>query len=257
MYNPESDVTKKMLSSDLASFLIWLFFVPITAAMAVLSLIVSAVDKSGRSYLWVARTWSRSALFISRVRLDVQGREHLKPDAVYIIVSNHASMFDIPAVLVGLNNNFRIIAKRELGSVPLLGLSLRRGDFILIGRTQLKNAADSLAKAEEKLHAGKSIFMFADGTRSEDGSIRPFKRGAFTLSAKTGVPILPVTILDSWKINRKGSYRIRSGTIRLIIGEAIFPDGSGRDAEKMLLEKAYNVVTSTYQKFSTPHAPEV
>jgi 1-acyl-sn-glycerol-3-phosphate acyltransferase len=199
-------------------------------------------------YLFLARLWCRLWLFFSGVKLNVViGKEHVQPDATYVVVSNHASYFDIPALLLGLPiKKVRIVAKASLGKIPFFGWSMAMGDFILIQRGANRDALKSLMKAVEKLKQGKSVVLFADGTRSLDGSIQPFKRGAFIVAEKAGVPILPVTILGSYKIMRRDTVLISPGDITLVIDKPIPTQAKSADE---LLKASYEVIASNHQKF--------
>jgi 1-acyl-sn-glycerol-3-phosphate acyltransferase len=199
-------------------------------------------------YLFLARLWCRLWLFFSGVKLNVViGKEHVQPDATYVVVSNHASYFDIPALLLGLPiKKVRIVAKASLGKIPFFGWSMAMGDFILIQRGANRDALKSLLKAVEKLRQGKSVVIFADGTRSLDGSIQPFKRGAFIVAEKAGVPVLPVTILGSYKIMRRDTVLISPGDITLVIDKPIPAQNKSADE---LLKASYEVIASNHQKF--------
>ncbi|MFN3394821.1 MAG: lysophospholipid acyltransferase family protein, partial [Candidatus Thermochlorobacter sp.] len=96
------------------------------------------------------------------------------------------------------------------------------------------------------LRQGKSVIIFADGTRSLDGRIQPFKRGAFVVAEKARVPILPVTILGSYKIMRRDTVLIAPGDITLVIDKPIPTEAKSADE---LLQEAYEVILNNHQKF--------
>ncbi|NTW49621.1 MAG: 1-acyl-sn-glycerol-3-phosphate acyltransferase, partial [Chlorobiales bacterium] len=193
--------------------------------------------------------WSKSCLWLVGVKVKVIGNENYDHDGTYVVVSNHASMTDIPAILVGIDLNLRLVAKEELGRIPIFGWGLHFGDFILIKRGQNKEALRSLFMAEEKLRDGKSVHLFADGTRSTDGSIKPFKRGAFLLAARANVPVLPVTILGSHRITGKGSFKMFPGTIRLVIDKPIDPSQKSINAADELNRQAFDAVAKNYDLY--------
>jgi len=227
-----------------------LIIFPYTFFLSIASLIAALVDRSGKSYHFISRIWSEGCLRLLGIRLKIIGAENYSPKGVYVVVSNHAGMADIPAILVAMKLNLRLIAKEELGKIPVFGWSLRYGDFILIKRGQTKEALRSLLRAEEKLRDGKSIHLFADGTRSVDGAIKPFKRGAFLLASRTGTPILPVTILNSHLIAEKNSLKIHSGTITLVIDKPIqLAEAEHKNAEK-LQQAAFQVISNTHQTYA-------
>ncbi len=227
-----------------------LFFVPIfvliTIIMSVMALVVTLFDNTGNRFRKLGGIWGWIGLWLSGVKLRIIGEEHYDPNASYVIVSNHASMYDILAVLAGIKTNLRIMAKIELAKVPLWGWAVRRGDFIFIRRGGNREALQSLLEAKQKLDEGKSAYIFADGTRSPDGSIQPFKRGAFTIAVKAKKPILPVTILGSYNIMPRDTLKINGGTITLVIDKPISSEGK---TDEQLLAETHQAILNNYNRY--------
>jgi len=226
------------------------FFVPlfvvVTVVMSIMALVVTLFDKTGNMFRKLGGVWGWIGLWLSGVKLRIIGEENYDPHASYVIVSNHASMYDILAVLAGIKSNLRIMAKIELSKVPLWGWAVKRGDFIFIRRGGNREALQSLLEAKQKLDEGKSAYIFADGTRSPDGSIQPFKRGAFTIASKSQKPILPITILGSHKIMPRDTLNINGGTIMLVIDKPISPNGK---TDEEILAETYHVILKNYNKY--------
>lgn len=220
----------------------------VTLVMAVVAIIVVVFDRSGKLYHRTSRLWSRIALPVCGVRVRVRGTEHLEPGRSYIYVSNHASMFDIPVVSAGVPDDLRIVYKRELERIPLFGWGLRMGGYIAVDRGRSPEARRSLEEAIEKIRNGASVFMFAEGTRTPDGKLQPFKRGAFHLAVQSGVPVVPLTINGSYGIVPKHSLRIRSGTVELVFSPPIATTAlAGRDAELELMERVHAAIAAEYR----------
>jgi 1-acyl-sn-glycerol-3-phosphate acyltransferase len=196
----------------------------------------------------VSRLWSRTALRVCGVRVRVTGTEHLVPGRSYIYVSNHASMFDIPVVAAGIPDDIRIVYKRELEKVPLFGWGLRWSNYIGIDRGRSAEARRSLDEAVEKIRGGASVLLFGEGTRTEDGKLQPFKRGAFHLAVRSGVPVVPLTINGSYTIVPKHSLRIRPGTVDLVLSPPM-PTAAleGKDAERQLMAKVRAAIAAQYR----------
>lgn len=144
-------------------------------------------------YRW-QRGWARWLLRLCGIELEVQGAEHMKADGAYVIVANHASYMDIPALFASLPKLPQFMAKSELARIPFLGAALRAGRHVLVKRGSHSKARSSLDSAAEHLKAGAAILIFAEGTRSTHDSIGQFKTGAFRLAKLGEVPILPVGI---------------------------------------------------------------
>jgi 1-acyl-sn-glycerol-3-phosphate acyltransferase len=219
----------------------------VTFVMAIVAFVVVLFDSNGKGYHKVSRLWSQLSLRVCGVRIHRRGTEHLAPGRSYIYVSNHASMFDIPVVSAGVPDDIRIVYKRELEKIPLFGWGLRMSGYIGIDRGRNPEALRSLDNAVEKIKHGTSVLLFAEGTRTSDGKLQPFKRGAFHLAVRSGVPVVPLTINGSFGIVPKHSLRIHSGTVELVFSPPIETTGmGGREAEVVLMEIVHAAIAAEY-----------
>ncbi len=215
-----------------------------TIIMAIAALLVTPFDRTGKTYHGVAKIWSRGILLVCGVRVLTNGIEHLSKTQRYIYISNHNSQFDIPAIIVGIPDQIRLVYKKELSKIPIFGWSLKfNRTYISIDRSRGQEAVQSLENAAIKIRGGTSVILFAEGTRSPDGKLQQFKRGPFNLAAKAGVPIVPVTINGSYKILPKHSLRIRPGIITLTLADPLEPQQSeGKENELALRDKVYEII---------------
>jgi 1-acyl-sn-glycerol-3-phosphate acyltransferase len=187
--------------------------------VALLSMLITL--DPGKS-VWVARRlWSPLLIRAGGARLVVTGQENVDPNRPTVYVSNHQSTLDIPVCFVSVPVNFRFIAKHQLKYVPIIGWYLWLAGHIFINRSNRKKAISSLEEAARKVRNGKSVFVYVEGTRSDDGRILPFKKGAFALAQKAGVPIVPVTIEGTGKVMPKNSWDITPGTVYAKVGKPI------------------------------------
>jgi len=170
---------------------------------------------------WASRVWSPALLWAGGAKLSVEGLENIPQNQAIVFVSNHQSTIDIPVLFSVLPLNLRFVAKHVLGYVPFLGWYLRLSRFILINRSDRKKAMQQLERAAQQIRAGTSIVVFPEGTRSQTTEILPFKKGAFTLALKAGVPICPIAIEGSGRLMPKNSWNIRPGPIRVKIGAPV------------------------------------
>lgn len=169
-----------------------------------------------------AREWGRAIIRASGSTVEIEGLERYDPEMPHILVSNHVSWFDVFAVCGYLPGHFRFVAKQELTRIPLFGRAFRQCGHVSIDRSDRSSAIASLDEAGRRIRAENlDIVMFAEGTRSADGTLRPFKKGAFVLAIESGVPIQPVAILGTRDIMPKGSFRVTPGTIRIRLGDEI------------------------------------
>ena len=211
-----------------------LFLVPFTLFCSICALVAGLFDGSGRSAHAMARFWSVWLLRVARIRLEVHGLELVPPDGPVIYMGNHQGNFDINALTLLIPRRFSWIAKEELFRIPLFGKAMKRAGYIPLDRSDGRKALKSMKLAAERIASGTSVVIFPEGTRTKDGSLLPFKRGAFMLAAKAGVPIVPFTINGSRKINPRNQVELRPGTISVTFGTPISSKGIA-EAELMAL----------------------
>jgi 1-acyl-sn-glycerol-3-phosphate acyltransferase len=232
-----------MILTLLKICLIWIAALP----LSLIALFSTPLDRTGRTFHWTSRVWSKFILWLFRIRVKTRGTEFIDPSQHYIYISNHASAFDIPAVVVGIPDDIRFVLKKELTRIPIWGWALKYGHYIVIDRGKARDAVRSLDKAAKRMRNGASVILFAEGTRTWDGRLQPFKRGAFTLAAKAGIPIIPVTINNTFKILPKGSLRVNPADIELVFGKPISTVSiEGREGEVRLVDQVRQAIGDTY-----------
>lgn len=209
---------------------------------------VMPIDPHGKVFHGIARFYSRTVLRFCGIKLRVEGLENVDFSRSHIYVSNHASQFDIPAVIAGIPDQIRIVYKKELEKVPFFGWGLKFPKvYIGIDRGGGQDAIQSLQAAAEKIRNGASVLLFGEGTRSPDGRLQTFKRGAFNLAVKSGVPVVPLTINGSYSILPKKSLRLRPGTITLVLDKPIVPpQENGKETEMKLREQVESCIKQHY-----------
>jgi 1-acyl-sn-glycerol-3-phosphate acyltransferase len=147
---------------------------------------------------------------IAGIRVRVEGLENIPPDAC-VFISNHVSNADALAFIPAIPRRVAILIKQELFRIPILSAGMRRAQFIPVDRSHREAAAGSIDVAVQTLKQGLSFVNFAEGTRSADGHMRPFKRGAFTVAIRAGAPIVPVAISGTLALLKKGDWIISPG----------------------------------------------
>lgn len=214
---------------------IWIIF--ITLVLGTTAVLVSFFTKTGDGVHLVAQWWGRSILWVSGVKVTVRGMEHIDPLRSAIYMSNHQSNYDIPVFFSALPIQFRWLAKAELFKIPIFGQGMRGAGYISIDRRDSKSAMLSLKRAAESIRKGTSVLIFPEGTRSDDGSLLPFKAGGFVLALESGVPIVPMAVQGTLAIMRKGTKTIRRNHVTLTIRPAIDPTVYTRKTKNELIER--------------------
>ena len=217
-----------------------------TILCGIVSLLLAIVWPGGEASHRVACFWARLLLRTCGVRVEFEGAERLEKDQVYVFASNHQSLFDIPILFARLPSSFRILYKESLHGVPFIGWHLYLSGHIPVNRTNPIRARRSLEKAAERIRRGTAVVVFPEGTRSRDGSVGRFKGGSFLLAVKAGVPVVPVTISESWRVMSRGRVTVHPGLVRVVVGRLFSVEGFDEDSVGELSQAVREVVARNY-----------
>lgn len=220
----------------------WLAF---NTLLVALPIFFSTLGRTTGNFAFtMSRVWAWLLLQVTGVKVVVRGRRHIAPGQPYIIISNHRSHFDGPALAVALGIQFRWIAKKELLRIPLFGRCLRLSRNIFIDRSNRQSAIESINTGVAALPPGVSVMCFAEGTRAVDSEVGPFKKGCFAAALRHGLPILPVSVRGSERILPKGTVVVSKGIIELAIAEPIATEGMGLEAIDDLVAKTRHTIVT-------------
>ena len=221
------------------------FFIAVATAVGSLwGIVLRLFDPTGDKVLDLARAWSSWVTSFAGVKIVVENRATLEPAQPYVFMANHASSLDIWAAFVAVPRRLRMIAKKQLGRIPLFGWVMWAGRFIFIDRGNGVAARRSIDEAGERIRKGDSVLIFPEGTRTRDGTLGAFKKGGFHLAVRAGVPIVPVALRGTRKLMPRGSYLLRSGTVTAIIGEPIPTQGLTDEERASLGDRVRRAVES-------------
>jgi 1-acyl-sn-glycerol-3-phosphate acyltransferase len=218
-----------------------------TIVLGAVSVASSLFERTGRFAHGCARLWSRLILATTGVRVRIEGLESLEPGKTYIFVSNHQSIYDIPVIFWWLPYQLRIIAKESLGSFPFIGWHLRRTGHLLVDRRN-PDRAGILKRWRDLVVNGLSLIIFPEGTRSADGRVGRFKAGSFMLAIEAGLPIVPVSIVGTRFVMRKGRLTVEPGDVRLVVHPPIETAGRAEqptiDHARALAAEVHGVISA-------------
>lgn len=201
----------------LRSLWMWIGGAALVLAWTPVLAVVRLLDKKP-AYLRTGRAFrhlGRLLAFMNPWRVCISGSEHIAADGVYVIVSNHQSVADIP-VISHLKTDTKWLAKAELFRIPIVGWMLRMAGDIAIERSNPRQAAQALLRCAQYLRQRCSVVFFPEGTRSVDGELLAFNDGPFRLAIREQVPILPLVVHGSGLALPKGSPLI-GGTEDIIL----------------------------------------
>ncbi len=192
-------------------------------------LVYTAITKDPDPIYWAG---VKGVMFFVRavgVKVRVRGMERIPP-GVCLFAANHTSSADAPAIVGAIPRRIAVLLKQSLFKWPIVGQAFQSVHFIPVNRSAHESAVTSVEKATEAMRAGQSFLIYPEGTRSPDGRLKRFKKGAVVMAIKAGVPIVPIACSGAQKIMGKRSMVIRPGEILVEFLEPI-------DASKYSLEE--------------------
>jgi 1-acyl-sn-glycerol-3-phosphate acyltransferase len=226
-----------------------------TAIFGSLALLASLFDKHGRLQHRIARRWARTCVFFSGSRLQVLGLENI-PAHTAVFASNHTSYMDTPVVFASLPFQFRILAKKELWTLPFIGWYLDRSGQIPIDTANPRTTLSSFAAGVRTLRQGLSVFVFPEGARTPNGEVRTFLNGAAFLAIRAQVPLVPIALIgvrDLLPMHTQHFYPSPDKTpLKLVFGEPIQTRHHTLRESDALTAQLRNSIESLIQQHSSP-----
>ena len=181
--------------------------------------------------------WGKTLSFIFNIKLIVKGKHNLQ-DRNYIFAANHASLIDIPLLLIAVNRYTVFIAKSELSKIPIFKSILDMAGFIFVDRKNNDNAVKSMNNLMDDIKKiPRSVAIFPEGTRTRDGELLPFKKGAAIFAINTDIPVIPVAISGTFSWSKKKLFDISQSVISFEFGEPITTENYSFDDRDYLTEK--------------------
>ncbi len=193
---------------------------------------------------WFGRLWGRGLMYLVPSRVEVLGEETLDRSQPYIVVSNHLSLMDIPTLYGWLPLDLKWVLKKELRKVPFIGGGCALLGHIFLDRADREASIRQLKQVKSELQPGTSILFFAEGTRSRDGKLHEFKKGAFQMARDLEIAILPITVRDTERILPPDGMGLRPGSAQMIIHSPITAEEVAVLGSEELRDKAREIIAS-------------
>lgn len=226
----------------------WLVLIPLGLLLTVLAgwltMLVAILWNPRAASRYVAANWGRLIAWLTPMLVTVEGLENVDPDRSYVVVSNHQSQYDIFLVYGWLKLDLKWVMKAELRKVPGVGIGCEKAGHIFVDRSNPEQARKAVSDALERVGDGVGILFFAEGSRSVDGRLKAFKKGAFRIAASQGLPILPITIVGTRDIQRPKSMQIFPGRVRMVIHPVIEVGGREPQDVVALLNRTRDIIAS-------------
>jgi 1-acyl-sn-glycerol-3-phosphate acyltransferase len=196
-----------------------------TGIFGTAALIASLWAKTGRTQHRIAQVWARTCLAVSGARLTVIGGENLHKHPVAVYASNHTSYMDTPVIFATLPFQFRILARKDLWSIPFIGWYLARSGQIPIDTENPGAALSSLSAGVKALRARMPLFVFPEGSRTPDGELKDFLAGAAFLAIRAQVPLVPIALSGVYDLLPIHTHHFFPCEMTLTVGEPIATTG--------------------------------
>lgn len=200
--------------------IVWPIMVVLTLFTAVFTMIFVPF-RNAEFVHKVQQFWSRSFYRLMFLPVAVEGLEHIQPGQSYVFVSNHQSMFDVWLIYGWLPVIFKWLMKAELRKVPFVGIACKAAGHIFVDRKNPKAAMESMEDIKKQLKDGVCTVIFPEGTRTKDGQVGRFKRGAFQIALDLKLPIIPISLSGCYDVLPKGKPFVYRRPVRMYVGEPI------------------------------------
>jgi len=221
--------------------IIVIFFIPIV--------FFCSVFRTAKPIFIVARSAIRLAQWILGLRLQIFGLEGLDKKKAYVFMPNHISFLDGPLMFLIIPRYMRIIFKKEILRIPIIGWAMKIADFIPVDRKGSQGGRKSVELATSLiLEKGYDFLIFPEGTRSLDGTMKPLKRGGFFLAINSQTDIVPVSIKGTFEIMPKGQFSVKKGVIKVVFHPAISVKDYTVDNLPNLLEEVQSAIASGFSE---------
>jgi 1-acyl-sn-glycerol-3-phosphate acyltransferase len=239
-------VLRTVLAVLRTAFGVPLFFA-FTLAMATYIVIVAALRPNHPYLDTIIRFWVRRFLNVAPIQLTVKGGDNLDPDRQYVFVANHLSNFDIPVLFSGSSHRIRFLAKKEVFKIPMVGMAMRKVGIVRIDRGAGHSAHAAINEGIAEARArGYSLIIFPEGTRSRDGELHPFKKGAFRIAIANQLDVVPITIHGTWEVWPPGAKVFYPGRATMVIHDPISVSSSDLMDIGRIRDRAYEIISAEW-----------
>jgi 1-acyl-sn-glycerol-3-phosphate acyltransferase len=228
-----------------------LVVMPVFAIITILTAIIVAAGciLGGEKFFayYPGMLWARIACILTLCPVKVKGRENIKKGQSYVFVSNHQGAYDIFLIYGYLGVPIKWMMKKGLAKIPLVGFACRMAGFTFVDNSSARSAQKSVQDAERRLKRGHSLIVFPEGSRSLNGHLKRFKRGAYQIAVDQQLSIIPITLNGPYKVMPAGSRNVRPHRMEMIIHAPVLPHKKELDDK----EKLQKLVDTTQKTISS------
>ncbi len=215
-----------------------------TILAATLTIIVTFLGGARWWGYQVPKYWARIFCLLTLVKVEVRGRGNIEQGRSYVFVANHQGAYDIFSIYGYLGHNFRWMMKKSLEKIPLVGFSCKVSGHIFVDNSTPRAVKETMETAEKRLAGGMSVVVFPEGSRTPDGKLHRFKRGAYILATEFNLPVVPVSIDGAYSVMPRTAKLPRWGKIVLTIHKPILPGKDGHDLAALMEESRMAIASA-------------
>jgi 1-acyl-sn-glycerol-3-phosphate acyltransferase len=232
----------------------WLIFVPIFLVLTILTAFTTFAGclLGGEKIFayYPGMIWSRLTCYLALCPVKVRGRGYINRKQSYVFAANHQGAFDIFLIYGFLGVPIKWVMKAGLGKIPFVGAACRAAGFIFVDNSTRKAAAGSILEAEKALRNGTSIAIFPEGSRTYDGKMANFKKGAFQMAFDQRLPIIPITLNGPFHVLSIHSLNLKRHKMEMIIHSPVSTNeiDASHNSLKELVGQTHEIVSSALWK---------
>lgn len=231
----------------------WLIAGPILLVATALTAIITSLGSimGNRDWwgYWPPHVWSRLVCILWGVRVKIIGRENLDKRQSYVFVANHQGAFDIWVIYGYLGHNFKWLMKKSLEKIFLVGGACKRAGHVFVDDSSLASIKETISEAESTLKHGMSLVVFPEGSRTWDGHMIPFKRGAFMLASEFKLPVVPLSINGAFRAMPRTTYNVTPCTITVTIHKPIYPGPRGFNTKELMAQCKNDIASALPEEY--------
>ncbi|NLZ94799.1 MAG: 1-acyl-sn-glycerol-3-phosphate acyltransferase [Bacteroidales bacterium] len=227
----------------------WIILAPIFIILTFITAIIVIVFSTifGNKYCgyYPPKWWSRLTCWLSLCRVKSSGHENLNKETSYVFVSNHQGAYDIFLTYGFLNHNIKWVQKIGLRKLPFVGKASEIAGHVFVDNSSLASRMESIIKIKKAIGVGGvSIMMFPEGSRTRDGKLSSFRRGAYKLAIDMELPIVPITINGPYDVMKRNSITFNPGRLELTIHKPIPTASLTKDDMPRLMDQTKETIHS-------------
>ena len=226
----------------------WIFLAPVFIILTFITAIIVIVFSPifGNKYwgYYPPKWWSRLTCWLSLCSVKSCGHENLDKDTSYVFIANHQGAFDIFLVYGFLNHNIKWMQKIGLRKLPFVGKASEIAGHVFVDNSSIVSRRDSIVEAKKVIEGGVSIIMFPEGSRTKNGELSPFRRGAYKVAMDMELSIVPVTINGPYDIMKIKTYTLNPGKLELTIHKPIPTVNLNKEDIPALMKQTEKIIYS-------------